>query len=586
MSLITFQDVSFGHGPQSLLTGLDFTINERESVCLVGRNGSGKTTLLNLLMGRYQPDGGRILRRQNLRVSELPQEVPDLEGQVLNIVAQGLEVEAGQGEKWEEDHRVLEWIQRVGLSPQLEASSLSAGMKRRVLLARALVSDPDLLVLDEPTNHLDLPSIESMEELLKRWGGALLFISHDRTFCRGLGQSLLALDRGSCRKFDGDFDTCEARRAEQLRHEDEANRHFDKKLEEEERWIRQGIKARRTRNEGRVRALEQMRVERQERREGQGQVKFALQEAELSGRKVIEAKSIDFSYVEEEPLVKALSLLVERGDRLAVLGPNGCGKTTLIRLLLGDLKPTRGSVVLGTGLQVAMFDQLHSQLDPDRTVQDNLAEGASHLDVFGKRVHVLGYLRRYLFPAARAQSPVKHLSGGERNRLLLAKLFSKPSNLLILDEPTNDLDAETLDLLVEVLGEYTGTVLVVSHDRDFIDRIATSTLVYEPNGLKEYVGGYSDWVRQRSDGGETQKTHKVKRLDDRERRELFNLPAQIEKLEQKQASIHERMAEPGFYEGDAKEVEKWTEMLKSVDEDVEKAYERWEQLEERKGEGD
>jgi ATP-binding cassette subfamily F protein uup len=625
MTLLTLQDVAYGHGAELLLNGVTFAIEENDRVSLIGRNGAGKSTLMNILMGEYELDGGSIIRKQNLKCAFLPQAVPrDLEGSVYDNVAKGLgevgeiliraeycskQVEIDPSDKnlnalekaqskiedknlWETERFLHQLLEKMELDPEDEVKGFSAGLKRRVLLGRAVVSRPEFLMLDEPTNHLDIPSIQWLENFLDKFDGALLFVSHDRQFLRSLSKRALIVERGKCETFKGNYDASLELWAEHQRVVEIEEKQFDKRLAEEEVWIRQGIKARRTRNEGRVRALEGMRSERQGRSQKMGQVNFRVQDGEKSGHKVIEVKKLSYAWG-EQTMFTDLNLLIERGDKLAIVGANGCGKTTLLNLLLGKLEPQTGTVVQGTNLTTAFFDQLHAALDPRKTVRENLADGSDYVEMGGRRQHVMGYLQNFLFSPQRAQSPVQHLSGGERNRLQLAKMFTQPGNLLVLDEPTNDLDAETLDLLVEMLIDFAGTVLLVSHDRDFIDRVATSTLVFQDNQVSEYIGGYSDYLRQKEildKGGslsdttaldEAIKPEKISLLDTEERKELFNLPKHIEQNEQKQAKVHEKMAKDGFYDGTPKQVEKVMDQLKKLEDDGTALFERWEFLEQK-----
>ncbi|HEU0151973.1 MAG TPA: ATP-binding cassette domain-containing protein, partial [Arenimonas sp.] len=532
MSLITFQGVDYSVGGPLLLESVNLAIERNERVCIVGRNGAGKSTLLRLVAGAITPDDGVIKREGTL--AGLAQEVPkDLSGSVFDVVAMGLgalgadlaryhhmlhdgadidmdelgavqaRIEAGNG--WQIEQRVEQVISKLDLPEDAEFQALSGGMKRRVLLAQALVAAPDLLLLDEPTNHLDIESIAWLEEFLKNFGGSVVFVTHDRAFLKNLATRIVEIDRGQVTSWPGDYANFLRRREERLHAEAQANALFDKKLAQEEVWIRQGIKARRTRNEGRVTALKAMRRERAERREQQGNVKLAAAGAEKSGRKVFEAKGISFAFPAAAPdgsasrvLVRDFSTVIQRGDKIGLIGPNGSGKTTLLKLLLGDLQPQSGEVRVGTNLEVAFFDQLRGALREDWNALDNVSEGREFIEINGSRKHVMGYLQDFLFSPDRALAPITKLSGGERNRLLLAKLFAKPSNVLVMDEPTNDLDVETLELLEELLGEYEGTLLLVSHDRDFLDHVVTSTLALEGDGnVREYVGGYSDWIRQR-----------------------------------------------------------------------------------------
>lgn len=623
MSLLTLQDAAYGHGAQLLFDGIELSISEGEFISLVGRNGAGKSTLMKILLGELPIERGKLIKRQNLKLRYLPQSVPsDLKGTVYGAVAVGLgedgevlmraercqqEVERDPSEAnlnrldkvhhlmeerglWGVEQRLRTTISLMNMDPEMEVENVSAGLKRRVLLGRAVVSQPDILMLDEPTNHLDIPSILWLESFLQKFEGSLVFVSHDREFLRRLSTKTLVVDRGRCVGIKASFDEAMVRWEELERIRESEEKAFDKKLAEEEAWIRQGIKARRTRNEGRVRALESMRRERGQRARSTGQMKLRIQEAEKSGRKVIELKSTSYHWGEHEMFAN-LDLLVERGDKLAIIGPNGCGKTTLLKVLLKELEPSSGSVVHGSQLSICRFDQLHAHVDLNQTVRENLCDGGDWIECDGRRQHVMGYLQNFLFSPDRASVPAAHLSGGERNRLQLAKMFTKPGNVLVLDEPTNDLDMETLDLLVEKLADYQGTVLLVSHDRDFIDRVATVSLVFEEERqLVEYVGGYQDWLRQKAILDEAKASPsrpknstnaRVTALSETERKELFNLPKKIEALEKEQEKIHEVMSRDGFYEGDPKTIEQYTTKLAQLEQDSSEAYERWEQLEEK-----
>jgi len=624
MALVRLRGIQLFHGPQPLLDHADLTIERGERICLLGRNGAGKSTLMKIISGEVQADGGDREIQPGLRITRLTQEVPaGLEGDVFDVVAGGLgdlgtlmaeyhhisrrlaestdpsllkaleqvqhRLETSGG--WEREQRVETVISRLSLDADTVFDHLSGGLKRRVLLARALVKEPDLLLLDEPTNHLDIPSIAWLEEFLLTWQGTLLFVTHDRSFLRRLATRIVELDRGRLTSWPGDYETYLRRKAETLAAEEKQNAEFDKKLAREEAWIRQGIKARRTRNEGRVRALKKLREERRERRERTGTARLRLQEADRSGKIVIEAENIGYQW-DGRPIFKGLDITLLRGDKVGIIGPNGCGKTTLLKVLLGDLPPDSGTVRLGTRLEVAYFDQMRAQLDDDKTVLDNLAEGRERITIDGQSKHVLGYLQDFLFTPERARAPVSTLSGGERNRLLLAKLFTKPANVLVLDEPTNDLDMETLELLEELVIGYQGTLLLVSHDRAFLDNVVTSTLVFEGDGVvNEYVGGYEDWLRQRKPPGKAEtkpaaKTEKGKaaaprkrKLGYKEQRELEQLPGRIEALEEEQERLHGQMADPGFYRQDGGTIAATRTRLEEVERELAQAYERWEQLE-------
>lgn len=635
MSLLSLKNVTLSFGSAPLLDAVNFQIDADERVCLLGRNGAGKSTLLKLMNGDIQADEGSVLIPPGIKVAKLGQEVPaDLEGTINEVVAGGLEkagkllsryyhllhevaldpsekilnqlgecqhqLEAENG--WEISQRLESIISRLQLDGDMDFNALSGGLKRRVLLARALVNEPDLLLLDEPTNHLDIESIVWLEKFLLDWRGSLLFISHDRVFLQKLATRIVEIDRGQLTDWPGDYPTYVARKQKALEDEDKENALFDKKLAQEEIWIRQGIKARRTRNEGRVRALEALRRERSERRDVSGSAKVEIQSADKSGKIVLEAKDISYAWDDEtsgrKVVLQNFSTTILRGDKVGIIGPNGAGKTTLIRLLLGDIQPQSGTVKLGTKLEVAYFDQHRAVLDEEKTVQDNIAEGSDMVTINDKDRHVISYLRDFLFAPDRVRQPVSALSGGERNRLLLAKLFSKPSNVLVLDEPTNDLDSDTLDLLEERLSDYPGTVLVISHDRAFLDNVVTSTIVFEPhNRVNEYVGGYADWLRQTAprsapkanavSAGDNRKTPVKKqsgskpesKLSYAERLELDKLPRHLEQLEQTQLQLHQQMAEAGFYQQDKGKITQVQKQLAELETELEAAFERWETLE-------
>ena len=633
MPLLSIDHLSIAFGAEKLLDDASFQLDAGERVCLIGRNGAGKTTLLRLLAGEIQPDSGDIWRQPGLRVATLAQELPaDTTATVFEIVAGGLEglgnlladyhdaalrlthdpapenlrrmdqlqheLEAHDGWRWQQ--RVETVITRLQLPADTPLAELSGGWRRRVLLGRALVRDPDVLLLDEPTNHLDLETIQWLEDELLEFRGGLLFVTHDRALLQRLATRLLELDRGALTSWPGDYANFLEKKAALLEVETRHNAKFDKKLAQEETWIRQGIKARRTRNEGRVLALLALREERRQRREQSGKASFTLEQAELSGKLVIEAKNIHYAW-QSEPLIRDFSTRIMRGDRIGLIGPNGSGKTTLLNLLLGRLSPDAGQVRHGTKLEIAYFDQLREPLDPEQTVLDSVAGGRETLEINGQRRHIIGYLGDFLFTAQRARSPVKSLSGGERNRLLLARLFTKPANLLVMDEPTNDLDLETLELLEELLMDYTGTLLLVSHDRAFLDNVVTSCLVFESNGrIQEYVGGYSDWLRQRP-APEPVVVAKPKpepkpairppkpatsgKLGYNERRELERLPARIEELEQRQRDLHALTADPAFYKQEPAAITRRMEELRALEAELETAYGRWEELEARQGAG-
>ena len=635
MSLITLRQIQLHFGEQPLLDNVDLTIEAGERLCLVGRNGSGKSTLLKVLAGEVQADDGQIESTQNLMISRLEQEVPeDQDHSVHDMVAEGLgelgtllnehdhlsralgdpdqaermdenqarfetlnnEIEARGA--WQLFQRVDTVLSKLNLNGEQNFAGLSGGMKRRVLLARALVQEPDILLLDEPTNHLDLDAIRWLETFLKGYSATLVFISHDRAFIRSLATRIIELDRGKLTSWPGDYDKYLAGKQAALENEERANAEFDKKLSQEERWIRQGIKARRTRNEGRVRALKSMREDYARRRNRQGTAGLEIQQGDNSGKVVIEAEHLRYA-IDGLPLLRDFSITLLRGDRVGILGPNGCGKSTLIRLLLGRLTPDAGTVKHGTQLQVAYFDQMRDTLDSNKSVLDNLAEGSDVVEINGRKKHVMGYLQDFLFEPARARQPVRSLSGGERNRLLLAKLFTKPFNLLVLDEPTNDLDVETLELLEEQLVSYQGTLLLVSHDREFIDNVVTSTLVFEGGDPNAYVGGYQDWLRQRPEPnrGDDVKTGKLaapsskpkpkakdsggRKLSYKEELELQALPEQIETLEATLGEVQTELSDPDFYKRPQDEIADAQRRLQELEQRLNEHYARWEELAQR-----
>jgi ATP-binding cassette subfamily F protein uup len=629
VALLSLKQITVSFGGPNLLDQVDFQLDRGERVCLVGRNGAGKSTLMKLIAGEIKADSGEMIGSQTLKIARLEQEVPTgTHGKVFDVVAKGLgdispllveyhelihaletdsseallnklekaqhKLEAADG--WSLEQRVETVISRLSLDADADFDSLSGGKKRRVLLAQALVKQPDILLLDEPTNHLDIESITWLEGFLKSYGGTLLFITHDRTFLQALATRIVQLDRGQLVSFPGDYNNYLKKREEILAAEAEQNAQFDKKLAQEEVWIRQGIKARRTRNEGRVRALEKMRNERSQRRERQGSVSMQLQEAERSGKLVIEAENLSQSY-DGKQLFENFTTLIQRGDRIGIIGPNGCGKSTLLSILLKRSEPEQGEVKLGTNLEIAFFDQLRSQLDEEESVVQNVGQGSDHVDINGSRKHIIGYLQDFLFTPERARTPVKALSGGERNRLLLAKLFTQPANLLVMDEPTNDLDAETLELLEDLLLNYSGTLLLVSHDRAFLNNVVTSSIVFDTDGqVREYVGGYDDWQRQKPDAAsahvaKTPKTavaevskpaqKKKSSLTYQEQLDLKALPAKIEELEAKLQAFNEQMSDPSFYQQDAEAIAKVQKQLAALEAELNTAFERWEMLEDK-----
>ncbi len=631
MALVSLQDVKVSFGGPLLLEGVDLSIDRGERVCLVGRNGTGKSTIMKLITGEIKPDGGKIVFQQGVKITLLTQEVPQaLFGSVFDVVSSAFgeqgkllaayhhvsaklahdhseklmteledvqhKFEAGGG--WQMQQRVDEILTRLKLPEDAEFSELSGGLKRRVLLAKALAGAPDLLLLDEPTNHLDIDAIAWLEEFLLTFGGTLLFVTHDRMLLQKLATRIIDLDRGRLTSWPGNYQTYLELKQAALDGEAVENSKFDKKLAAEEVWIRQGVKARRTRNEGRVRALKELRRTRSERREVIGAARMQMQEAERTGKLVIEATGVSHSY-NDAVVIRDLSTTIIRGDKIGIIGPNGSGKTTLLKILLGELKPRSGRVKHGTNIEVAYLDQHREQLDDAKTVQDNVANGSDHVTINGNRRHVIGYLQDFLFAPARARSPVKVLSGGERNRLLLAKLFTRPSNVLVLDEPTNDLDIETLDLLEELLMDYPGTVLLVSHDRAFINDVVTSTLVFEGDGrVNEYVGGYDDWLRQRqhireapaapaatNENNVVPRPQKVKprKLSFKEQKELETLPQRIEKLDAEQQQLISAMVDPAFYRESGNKLADTKARLEAVEKELTEVYQRWNELEALKG---
>ena len=617
MPLLQAKNLHHSFGDQPLLDNVDLTLEPGERVCLVGRNGSGKSTLLKILAGDIKADEGEIIHGPELRIAELRQDVPEnFPGSVYDCVAQGIgelagvisdwhhaalasasdasaldrmqhlqdQIEANNG--WNLESRISSTISRLALPADQPFEELSGGLKRRVLLGQALVAEPDLLLLDEPTNHLDIESILWLENLLLGFNGTLVFITHDRSFLQRLATRIVDLDRGHLTSWPGDYKKYLAARAAQLETEARHNALFDKKLAQEETWIRQGIKARRTRNEGRVRALEKMRAERAQRRERSGSAKITAQQAEASGKIVIEADGLCFAW-DQRPIVQDFSCKILRGEKIGILGPNGCGKSTLIQLLLGKLAPQSGWVKTGTRLEVAYFDQHRETLDPQKSVRENLAAPGDQVTINGRSRHVVGYLKDFLFNEKSIHMPVKALSGGERNRLLLARLFTRSFNLLVMDEPTNDLDIETLELLEDLLIEYSGTLLLVSHDREFIDNTVTSTLVFEGEGrVSEYVGGYQDWLRQRPAAGEkvaaVAKQVKSKPAPAKhapQQKELRALPGKIEQLEARIEALHLASAAPEYYQQDAEVIRNDQQQLQTLEAELQALYQRWEQLE-------
>jgi len=593
MAILSLQNISLAFGGPLILDKVSLQIEQSERICLVGRNGTGKSTLINLINNGIQPDSGDIFRKPGLLLGTLSQEVPrHLNGKIIDVVSSGLKSNPSQDSQctWEIQPQVEKVITRLRLTPDAEFQTLSAGMKRRVLLAKTIAEGPDLLLLDEPTNHMDIPSIELMENFLLQYRKALLFVSHDRVFLEKLATRIIEIDRGRLTSWECNYKTYLSRKRALIESEEEHDRQFDKKMSKEEIWIRKGIKARRTRDEGRVRALMKMREEKRGRREQTGRVRMQAQEAGRSGKLVLEAQNVTYHY-DDRPIIKAFSTTILRGDKVGVMGPNGCGKTTLIQVLLKELEPSEGHIRLGARVECAYFDQTREQLDPEKTVIENVTEGGDFLIINGKSRHAVGYLKEFLFTPDQMRSPVKTLSGGEKNRLLLARLFMRPSNFLVLDEPTNDLDAETLELLEELLLNYQGNVLLASHDRAFLNNLVTSVLVFEGNGqITEYIGGYDDWLKQRKKN-ETEipskprenstkkpKPKGPKKLTFREKRELEDIPSLIESLEQEHAVFFGRMSDPSFYKNASSEIANTKERLESLEIALEIAYKRWETL--------
>lgn len=627
MAYITLRDVQLAFGGPALLDGANFSLERGERVCLIGRNGEGKSTLLKLIEGSLLPDSGEVSLQNGITISMLAQDVPMDSGKVADIVADGageaadvlrayheasdacvlgdmeacdrmgnLQHKLDQLDGWALETKVNSILSKMGLDPDADLADLSGGRKRRVLLARALLTQPDVLLLDEPTNHLDVESIEWLEKfLLDQNNLTLLFISHDRSFVDSIATRIVELDRGTLRSYEGNYSRYLELKAQQMEAEEKQNALFDKRLAEEEVWIRQGIKARRTRNEGRVRALKELREQSKARRSQQGKVSMATQDASRSGKVVFEIENLSVRFGHDAPIIKDFSALVLRGDRIGLVGDNGVGKTTLIKAILGEQEHT-GTVKTGTQLEVAYFDQLRNALDLEKSVKDNVSEGSDHVDVNGNRRHIYSYLQDFLFSPERARTPVKALSGGERNRILLAKLLLKPSNLIVMDEPTNDLDMVTLELLEEMLSDYKGTLLLISHDRAFMDNVVTSTWVFDGKGnIDEYIGGYQDYLQQRPDQTAVDQKSAVKKaaakaeanaapakkvkLSYKDQRALEQLPAEMEALEKEQAEINASLADGSLFISDPDKAMTLSNRLTEIDELLLEKLERWEELE-------
>ena len=627
MNILSLDKVCLAYGHHPLLDHVNLQIESGERICLIGRNGAGKSSLLKVICGKQQSDDGKIWLRPGSRMAYLEQDVPQNEAfSVYEVVSKGLG-EAGElisqyhdiahqvavdhseallaemaalqqrldaEDAWSLSQKVDTVISKLDLDPDRKLNELSGGMRRRVILAQALVNEPDLLLLDEPTNHLDIDSITWLEEFLLSYNGTVVFITHDRTFLRHLATRIIELDRGILGSYPGDWDSYVQRKEQELAAEEVANKNFDKKLAQEEQWIRKGIKARRTRNEGRVRALEAMRNERSQRRDLQRNVNMNLKTSEMAGKIVADLRHVSFAY-DGTTIINDCSTRIMRGDRIGVIGANGSGKSTLLKLILGQLQAQQGEVVLGTKLSIAYYDQQRDQLELEKTVKDNVNDGQDFVTVNGKSRHIISYLKDFLFPAEKVNTPVKALSGGERNRLLLAKTFLQPANLLVLDEPTNDLDVDTLELLEELLLEFDGTLLLVSHDRTFLDNVVTSTLVLEGEGrIGEYVGGYEDWLRQSKSNTQKENTRASteqtaddvkkqvqktrKKLSYKEQTELQQLPARIETLEEEKEQLQQKMNESDFYQQEKPLIKTVLDKIAEIEAELQVAYERWELL--------
>jgi len=625
MALLRFDEIGLEFGEQLILRDAEFSIDAGERICLIGRNGAGKSTTLKLIMGTLEPDRGEIVSKSGLVVSQLEQNLPKaLDLPVTEVIRSGLtdveqllreykakaaleldkhglrELEALHAkidthDGWHLEQRVETTITELNLPADKRMNELSGGWRRRVALAKALVQKPDLLLLDEPTNHLDIATIKWLEDRIYNYPGAVLFITHDRAFLQRLATRIVEIDRGKLTSWPGDFKNFLRRKEKVLEDEAVADARFDKKLEQEEEWVRQGIKARRTRNEGRVRTLQKMREEREGRIAKEGEARIHIEEAEQSGRKVLRARNISYSYGSEQ-VIRDFSIKIVRGDRIGLIGNNGVGKTTLLRLLLGELEPQTGTIKRGTNLEIGYFDQLRQTLDLEKSVAYNVGEGRTYINLHGKDRHIVGYLRGFLFSPKRAMTPVKSLSGGERNRVILAKLFTRAANVLVLDEPTNDLDIETLEVLEQKLCEFNGTLIIVSHDREFLDNVITSTIVFEENGvIQEYVGGYSDWLRQGHRLAETdnpleaeqkqreaaaaRRRNNAHKLSYKDQRELDELPVEIESLEAAVSTLQAEISDPAFYTRGSDDVAAKLRDLSAAENKLEERVERWSELE-------
>lgn len=601
MALLNIENISLSYCANILLDDISFQIHENEKICLLGRNGSGKSTLMKIINRQIESDSGSLYYSPSFKTAVLPQDVPDeLPGTVYDIILSGYET---NGELSQQDEQIrLHETDRVlsitSLPKDAQFSELSAGMKRRVLLGKAIVNDPDILLLDEPTNHLDIESIDWLESFINSYEKTIFFVTHDRAFLEKTANRILEIDRGKLFDWKCDYRTFLKRKAEWLEAEDKRNQVFDKKLAQEEDWIRQGIKARRTRNEGRVRALIKMREERSNRRTIQGNASIKVNEAGRSGKMVAEINEISFSYANKD-IISDFSLLINRGDKIGIIGKNGCGKSTLVKLLLNEITPQKGSVRLGTNIELLYFDQLRDKIDPEKTVRENVADGKDIISFQGKSKHVVGYLQNFLFPPDRVDVRASVLSGGEKNRLMLAKMFTMPANLIVLDEPTNDLDIETVELLEEILFDFNGTVITISHDRSFLNNVVTSCISFDDDGVvREYAGGYNDYLQQRSNllsdkkdlkpqkknnyREEKRRLNREKRMSNKEVRELESIPQDIENLEKEKNSLFEQISDPVFIKESGEKVPEIQSEISRLDDEINKLMERWEELEDKK----